>query len=113
MLCDIFVEYDVVIFVRDGVIFYVDVLCLLEFLFGDNDKVLVFICWFLFGKKFNGIEFFRYMILWVFGLILDVLLGLEKFEVLDLVDWVFWGYVIVNVDFWGFGDSGGIMVIMG
>ncbi|KAL3440803.1 Alpha/Beta hydrolase protein [Aspergillus insuetus] len=107
--CDILVEHDFAITMRDGVKLYADVLRPAN----AEPVVPAIICWSPFGKKFNGIMSLKLMTPWNLGIRDGTLSGLEKFEAPDPADWVPRGYAIVNVDSRGSGDSEGTMVIMG
>ncbi|KAL0941668.1 X-Pro dipeptidyl-peptidase C-terminal non-catalytic domain-containing protein [Colletotrichum truncatum] len=107
--CDILVDHDVAITVRDGTTLYADILRPPNTI----EKVPALICWSPFGKKFNGLMSLDYMTPWKLGMPSGTLSGLEKFEAPDPADWVPRGYAIVNVDTRGTFDSGGTMVIMG
>lgn len=91
--CDIRVDHDVAIKVRDGVTLYADVLRP-----PTSEKVPALICWSPFGKKFNGLLSLGYMTPWKLGVPSGTLSGLEKFEAPDPADWVPRGYAIVNVE---------------
>lgn len=107
--CDILVEHDVGITVRDGCKLYVDI-------YRPNDEQIrspAIICWSPFGKKFNGIDSLALMVPWNLGIPDNALSGLEKFEAPDPADWVDAGYAVVNVDSRGAFDSEGMMAIMG
>lgn len=107
--CDILVDHDVAIPVRDGCKLYADI-----YRPSDTEtKSPAIICWSPFGKKFNGIESLRLMVPWNLGIPEHALSGLEKFEAPDPADWVARGYSIVNVDSRGAFDSEGVMAIMG
>lgn len=107
--CDILIEHDVAIKMRDGANLYADVLRPPE----NKEPVPAIICWSPFGKKFNGIASLELMTPWNLGIPPETLSGLEKFEAPDPADWVPRGYAIVNVDSRGAGDSDGVMAIMG
>ncbi|KAJ0107766.1 X-Pro dipeptidyl-peptidase C-terminal non-catalytic domain-containing protein [Diaporthe amygdali] len=106
--CDIRIDHDVGIKVRDGTTLYADILRP-----PGSENVPALICWSPFGKKFNGLASLGYMTPWNLGIPAGTLSGLEKFEAPDPADWVPCGYAIVNVDTRGAFDSGGTMVIMG
>ncbi|KAI0020861.1 Alpha/Beta hydrolase protein [Xylariomycetidae sp. FL0641] len=112
--CDILVEHDVGIQMRDGATLYADILrppppSNQE----KQEKVPALICWSPFGKKFSGLMSLDLMVPWSLGIPPGTLSGLEKFEAPDPADWVPRGYAIVNVDSRGSGDSAGTMAIMG
>ncbi|KAF6823149.1 X-Pro dipeptidyl-peptidase C-terminal non-catalytic domain-containing protein [Colletotrichum plurivorum] len=107
--CDILIDHDVAITMRDGFTLYADVLRPPN----SSEKVPALVCWSPFGKKFNGLASLDYMTPWSLGIPPGTLSGLEKFEAPDPADWVPRGYAIVNVDTRGAFDSGGTMVVMG
>ncbi|KAI0476579.1 Alpha/Beta hydrolase protein [Xylariaceae sp. FL0804] len=110
--CDILVEHDAAITMRDGKKLYCDIYRPP----GSDDaaaKVPALLCWSPFGKKFNGLMSLRLMTPWNLGIPDGTLSGLEKFEAPDPADWVPRGYAVINVDSRGSGDSEGVMVIMG
>ncbi|GLB07048.1 hypothetical protein AtubIFM57258_002369 [Aspergillus tubingensis] len=107
--CDILVEHDVAIQMRDGVKLYADIYRPTA----THDRVPAILSWSPFGKKFNGIQCLRLITPWNLGIPPDALSGLEKFEGLDPAEWVDKGYAIANVDSRGAFDSEGRMVIMG
>lgn len=109
LTCDMVVEHDVAIVMRDGVTLYTDVFRPAT----SPEKVPALICWSPFGKKFNGKDSLSLMTPWNLGLPEDALSGLEKFEGPDPADWVPKGYAIVNVDARGTGDSEGTMAVHG
>ncbi|PQE08365.1 X-Pro dipeptidyl-peptidase C-terminal non-catalytic domain-containing protein [Rutstroemia sp. NJR-2017a WRK4] len=119
--CDIFVEHDVTLQMRDGAKLYADIYRppssrekdLSEQTGTAVEKVQALICWSPFGKKFNGLMSLKLMTPWNLGIPDKTLSGLEKFEAPDPADWVSRGYAIVNVDSRGSGDSDGVMCIMG
>lgn len=108
--CDIQVDHDVAIKVRDGCTLYADVYRPPNSL---NERTPAILCWSPFGKKFNGIESLRLMTPWNLGIRDGTLSGLEKFEAPDPAEFVARGYAIVNVDSRGAFDSQGRMAIMG
>lgn len=110
LTCDIVVEHDLCVSMRDGVKLYADVYRPTD---AANAKVPAILCWSPFGKKFNGIESLRVMTPWNLGIPNGTLSGLEKFEAPDPAEWVERGYAIVNVDSRGAYNSEGTMVIMG
>ncbi|KAJ9142984.1 X-Pro dipeptidyl-peptidase C-terminal non-catalytic domain-containing protein [Pleurostoma richardsiae] len=107
--CDILVEHDVAITVRDGAKVYCDIYRPP----GSNTKVPALLCWSPFGKKFNGLSSLKFMTPWNLGIPSSALSGLEKFEAPDPADWIPRGYAVVNIDSRGSGDSDGVMCIMG
>ncbi|KAF4550860.1 Hypothetical protein D9617_15g042110 [Elsinoe fawcettii] len=106
--CDILVEHDFHVTVRDGAKLYMDV-----FRPTRAGPVPALICWSPFGKKFNGIASLKLMTPWNLGIAPDRLSGLEKFEAPDPADWIPEGYAIINVDSRGSGHSEGVCAIMG
>ncbi|KAJ5766165.1 uncharacterized protein N7511_003781 [Penicillium nucicola] len=108
--CDILIEHDVAIPVRDGCTLYADIYRPPTALARSTPAIL---CWSPFGKKFNGIESLRLMTPWNLGIPDGTLSGLEKFEAPDPAEFVDHGYAIINVDSRGAFDSEGIMAIMG
>lgn len=109
--CDILVEHDFAITVRDGSKLYCDIYRSPQT--DIDEKVPAIVCWSPFGKKFNGLLSLKLMVPWSLGIPNGTLSGLEKFEAPDPADWVPKGYAIVNVDSRGAGDSDGVMAIMG
>ncbi|KAJ5727505.1 hypothetical protein N7493_005325 [Penicillium malachiteum] len=107
--CDILVEHDVGLKVRDGATIYVDVYRPPD----GGDKVPAIFSWSPFGKKLNGLKFLEMMTPYDMGLKPDTLSGLEKFEAIDPADFVLRGYAVINADTRGVGDSDGMCVIMG
>ncbi|KAL5002754.1 Alpha/Beta hydrolase protein [Aspergillus recurvatus] len=108
--CDIQVDHDVAIVVRDGCTLYADIYRPPP---DSSDPVPAIICWSPFGKRFNGIDSLRLMTPWNLGIPDGTLSGLEKFEAPDPAEFVQHGYAIVNVDSRGAFDSEGVMAIMG
>ncbi|KAH7388902.1 Alpha/Beta hydrolase protein [Cadophora sp. MPI-SDFR-AT-0126] len=106
--CDILVEHDVAVRMRDGIKLYADI-----YRPTTMEKVPALLCWSPFGKKFNGIDSLKLMTPWNLGIPSGTLSGLEKFEAPDPADWIPRGYAIINVDSRGAFDSEGTMVIMG
>ncbi|KAL3455963.1 alpha/beta-hydrolase [Aspergillus heterothallicus] len=107
--CDILVEHDVGLKMRDGVTIYVDIYRPPA----DDSKVPAIFSWSPFGKKLNGIKFLDMMTPYDMGLKSNTLSGLEKFEAIDPADFVPRGYAVINADTRGVGDSEGMCVIMG
>jgi len=107
--CDILVEHDFSVPVRDGCKLYADVYRPPAV----DLKVPAILCWSPFGKKFNGLDSLKLMTPWNLGIKDGTLSGLEKFEAPDPADWVPRGYAIVNIDSRGAFDSEGVMAIMG
>lgn len=107
--CDILVEHDFAVTVRDGARLYADIYRPPN----NKGKVPALICWSPFGKKFNGLMCLEKMTPYNLGIPNGTLSGLEKFEGPDPADWVAKGYAIINVDSRGAGDSDGVMAIMG
>ncbi|KAF1354059.1 Alpha/Beta hydrolase protein [Delphinella strobiligena] len=107
--CDILVEHDFAVTVRDGARLYADIYRPPN----NKGKVPALICWSPFGKKFNGLMCLEKMTPYNVGIPNGTLSGLEKFEGPDPADWVPKGYAIINVDSRGAGDSDGVMAIMG
>jgi predicted acyl esterase len=108
--CDIQIDHDVAIKVRDGCILYADIYLPPN---APSRSVPAILCWSPFGKKFNGIDSLRLMTPWNLGIPDGTLSGLEKFEAPDPAEFVPHGYAIVNVDSRGAFDSEGCMAIMG
>ncbi|CAH0026361.1 unnamed protein product [Clonostachys rhizophaga] len=106
--CDILVEHDVAVKLRDGCIIYVDV-----YRPPEGQQVPAIIAWSPFGKKLNGIKFLEMMTSYNMGVPEGTLSGLEKFEGPDPAVFVEKGFAIVNADTRGVGDSDGMCVIMG
>ncbi|KAK7413274.1 hypothetical protein QQX98_007862 [Neonectria punicea] len=95
--CDVLVEHDVALTVRDGAKLYCDI-------YRPPNTTT---------KKFNGLSSLRFMTPWNLGIPQTALSGLEKFEGPDPAEWVPRGYAIVNIDSRGSFDSDGVMCIMG
>jgi putative CocE/NonD family hydrolase len=108
--CDIQIDHDVAIKVRDGCTLYADIYTPPN---APSRSVPAILCWSPFGKKFNGIDSLRLMTTWNLGIPDGTLSGLEKFEAPDPAEFVPHGYAIVNVDSRGAFDSEGCMAIMG
>ncbi|KAL4750550.1 hypothetical protein BDW72DRAFT_213324 [Aspergillus terricola var. indicus] len=108
--CEIQIDHDVAIAVRDGCTLYADVYRPGS---ASSGPVPAIVCWSPFGKKFNGIDSLRLMTPWDLGIPDGTLSGLEKFEAPDPAEFVQHGYAIVNVDSRGAFDSEGVMAIMG
>lgn len=108
--CDILVEHDKGIEVRDGCKLYADIYRPPH---AADRSVPAILCWSPFGKKFNGVDSLRLMTPWNLGIPDGTLSGLEKFEAPDPAEWVNNGYAIINIDSRGAFDSEGRMVIMG
>ncbi|KAL4913890.1 Alpha/Beta hydrolase protein [Aspergillus aurantiobrunneus] len=108
--CDIQVDHDVAVVVRDGCTLYADVYRPPR---APARATPAIVCWSPFGKKFNGIESLRLMTPWNLGIPEGTLSGLEKFEAPDPAEFVPHGYAVVNVDSRGAFDSEGRMAIMG
>ena len=109
LLCDILIEHDVAIAVRDGCKLYADILRPPQ----STRPVPALICWSPFGKKFNGDRSLDLMTPYRLGIPKGVLSGLEKFEAPDPNDAVSRGYAIINIDSRGAFDSEGTMAVMG
>ena len=108
--CDILVEHDVAIQVRDGCTLYADIYRPHN---APERSTPAILCWSPFGKKFNGIQSLKLMTPWNLGIPDGTLSGLEKFEAPDPAEFVDRGYAILNVDSRGAFDSEGRMAIMG
>ncbi|CEL00441.1 Putative X-pro dipeptidyl-peptidase c-terminal non-catalytic domain-containing protein [Aspergillus calidoustus] len=108
--CDIQIDHDVAIKVRDGCTLYADIYTPPN---APARSVPAILCWSPFGKKFNGIDSLRLMTPWNLGIPDGTLSGLEKFEAPDPAEFVPHGYAIINVDSRGAFDSEGCMAIMG
>lgn len=108
--CDILVEHDVAVTMRDGVKLYADVYRPPS---AADRSVPAILCWGPFGRKFNGVDSLRLMTPWNLGVPMGNLSGLEKFEAPDPADFVPRGFAIVNIDSRGAFDSEGVMAIMG
>ncbi|KAF9885272.1 hypothetical protein FE257_013070 [Aspergillus nanangensis] len=105
--CDILVQHDIGIQVRDGCTLYCDI-----YRPSGATKVPGIVCWSPFGKKFNGIGMMK-NVMWGCGVPDGCLSGLERFEGIDPAEFVPRGFAVVNVDARGAGDSDGSIVIMG
>lgn len=110
LTCDILVEHDVAITMRDGCKLYADIYRPPT---APERSVPAILCWSPFGKKFNGIDSLKLMTPWNLGIPDGTLSGLEKFEAPDPAEFVERGYAIINVDSRGAFDSEGCMAIMG
>lgn len=110
LTCDILVEHDVSITVRDGCKLFADIYRPPSVAPRTTPAIL---CWSPFGKKFNGIDSLRLMTPWNLGIRDGTLSGLEKFEAPDPAEFVEHGYAIINIDSRGAFDSEGRMAIMG
>lgn len=108
--CDILVEHDVGIKVRDGCTLYCDIYRSPST--GPNEKVPAIVAWSPFGKTLNGISVLK-MMPWGLGIPNGTLSGLERFEGPDPCEYVPRGFAVVNVDSRGIGFSEGSAVIMG
>ncbi|KAK6835625.1 hypothetical protein RU639_002365 [Aspergillus parasiticus] len=108
--CDILVEHDFMVPMRDGVKLYADIYRAPD---SDENKVPAIVCWSPFGKKANGLTILPYTTSWNLGINETALSGLEKFEAPDPAEWVPRGYAIVNIDNRGSGDSEGVMACHG
>jgi len=108
--CDILVEHDVAVTMRDGIRLYADVYRPPS---AADRSAPAILCWGPFGKKFNGVDSLRLMTPWNLGVPMENLSGLEKFEAPDPADFVPRGFAIVNIDSRGAFDSEGVMAIMG
>lgn len=109
--CDILVEHDVEITVRDGARLYCDIYRSPDT--GPLNKVPALLGFSPFGKKFSGISMLNMMTPWNVGVPDGHLSGLEKFEAPDPAEWIPRGYAIISADTRGTGDSDGPVVIMG
>jgi predicted acyl esterase len=109
--CDILVEHDVEITVRDGARLYCDVYRPVDS--GPLSQVPALLGFSPFGKKFSGLCMLNLMTPWNVGVPDGHLSGLEKFEAPDPAEWIPRGYAIISADTRGTGDSDGPVVIMG
>jgi putative CocE/NonD family hydrolase len=109
--CDILVEHDVEIRMRDGARLYADVCRSPDT--GATNKVPALLGFSPFGKKFSGLCMLNMMTPWNMGIPNEHLSGLEKFEAPDPAEWIPRGYAIISADTRGTGDSDGPVVIMG
>ncbi|KAL4803983.1 alpha/beta-hydrolase [Aspergillus unguis] len=109
--CDILVEHDVEITVRDGARLYCDVYRSPDT--GPLNRVPALLGFSPFGKKFSGLCMLNMMTPWNVGVPDGHLSGLEKFEAPDPAEWIPRGYAIISADTRGTGDSDGPVVIMG
>ncbi|CBQ69125.1 conserved hypothetical protein [Sporisorium reilianum SRZ2] len=112
--CDIIVEHDVGIQVRDGCTLYCDVYrpATTESIKTDEDRVPAILAWSPYGKKYSGIVSMKPMPLGL-GIPKGAISGLEKFEGPDPAEYCARGFAVVNVDSRGGGDSEGYICIMG
>lgn len=109
--CEILVEHDVAVQLRDGCTIYVDVYR--PPTAGPKERVPAVLSWSPFGKKFNGLRFLNDMTAYKMGVKDECISGLEKFEGIDPAKFVDKGFAVVNVDPRGVGDSEGLCVVMG
>lgn len=109
--CDILVEHDVEIRMRDGARLYADIYRSPET--SASNKVPALLGFSPFGKKFSGLAMLNMMTPWNVGVPVGHLSGLEKFESPDPAEWIPRGYAIISADTRGTGDSDGPVVIMG
>jgi predicted acyl esterase len=109
--CDILVEHDVEIRMRDGARLYADIYRSPET--SSSNKVPALLGFSPFGKKFSGLSMLNMMTPWNVGVPDGHLSGLEKFESPDPAEWIPRGYAIISADTRGTGDSDGPVVIMG
>ena len=107
--CDILVERNVEVVVRDGCRLYYDVYRPAT---SDDEPVPIIVCWSPFGKSSSGLRVLAHLP-WGLGIPRDTLSGLERFEGPDPAEFVPRGYAVVNVDARGSGNSDGDVVIMG
>ncbi|KAI8185889.1 alpha beta-hydrolase [Colletotrichum sp. SAR 10_75] len=107
--CDILVEHDVGIKMRDGCVIYADIYRPTD----ESRTVPAIFSWSPFGKKLNGLKFLEMMTPYNIGVAPKTISGLEKFEGPDPATFVERGYAIINSDTRGVGDSEGMCVIMG
>ncbi|KAJ9139379.1 CocE/NonD hydrolase [Pleurostoma richardsiae] len=107
--CDILVENDVPLKLRDGVVIYADIYRPPD----GGEKVPAIFSWSPFGKKLNGLMWLQKMTPYNIGVSSTTISGLEKFEGPDPATFVDRGYAVVNTDTRGVGDSEGMCVIMG
>ncbi|KAK3070158.1 hypothetical protein LTR53_010943 [Teratosphaeriaceae sp. CCFEE 6253] len=107
--CDITIDHDVAIPMRDGAKLYADIYRPAD----TFEKVPAILCWSPFGKKFNGVLSLGLMVPWDLGIPKGRLSGLEKFEAPDPADLVPRGYAVVSIDIRGTGDSDGLMAVLG
>ncbi|KAF6808527.1 x-pro dipeptidyl-peptidase c-terminal non-catalytic domain-containing protein [Colletotrichum sojae] len=101
LLCDVILEADQFVTLRDGVRIRVDV-----FRPKTEHKVPALLMWSPYGKSGTGALNLDKFPLRV-GIPLSRLSGYESFEGLDPAEWVPRGYAIVNADARGIGDSEG------
>lgn len=109
--CDILVQHDVEITVRDGARLYVDIYRSPDT--GPSNQVPALLGLSPFGKKFSGLTMLNWFTPWNVGVPDGHLSGLEKFEAPDPAEWIPRGYAIISADTRGTGDSDGPCVIMG
>ncbi|PWY97393.1 alpha/beta-hydrolase [Testicularia cyperi] len=109
--CDLIVEHDVEVRVRDGCKLYCDIYRPAD-AEQRNEPIPAIMAWSPYGKKYSGIISMKPM---PFGLGVPkgAISGLEKFEGPDPAEYCPRGYAIVNVDSRGAGDSEGYICIMG
>jgi len=107
--CDILVERNFKVLVRDGCRLYCDIYRPAD---SDNVPVPIIVTWSPFGKSSSGRSVLPHLP-WGVGVPTDALSGLERFEGPDPAEFVPRGYAVVNVDARGAGNSDGDVVIMG
>lgn len=91
LTCDILLERDVPVKLRDGVTIYVDVFCPV-----DGKKCPAIMAWSPYGKEVGG-QMLDDVPMRA-GVPMNATSGLEKFEGPDPAYWVAHGYAVVNVD---------------
>ena len=105
--CDIVVEKDVPVRMRDGVTLYVDV-----FRPATEDKVPVLISWSPYGKDNNTRAAYKSLFAMI-GIPDSKLSGLQKFEGSDPAYWCNHGYAVCNPDTRGITRSEGNIYMIG
>ena len=91
LTCDIVMEKDVLVTLRDGTVIYTDI-----FRPNDNEKHPAIMAWSPYGKEIGGQQLDDVPMR--SGVPLNATSGLEKFEGPDPAYWVAQGYVIINPD---------------
>ncbi|KAK4054121.1 hypothetical protein OIV83_001146 [Microbotryomycetes sp. JL201] len=108
--CDIILEHDVEIAVRDGTKLYADLYWPADVEKGE--KVPILVGWSPYGKKYSALAMLPHT-RWACGVVPSDLSGYEKFEMVDPAIWAPKGYAIAAVDERGSGHSEGDVELMG
>ncbi|KAK4054338.1 hypothetical protein OIO90_003571 [Microbotryomycetes sp. JL221] len=108
--CDILLEHDVEIKVRDGTKLYADLYWPADIV--EKEKVPIIVGWSPYGKKYSALLMVNVCV-WSCGLKPSDMSGWEKFECLDPAIWCPKGYAFAAVDERGAGHSEGDVELMG